>query len=268
MSIDPGAVASLIAEIAEEHISPRYRKLAEGDIQTKSGPNDFVTEADLAAEAALEQALRGLYPGAAFIGEEGAARNPAILNDVQKQGAAWIVDPLDGTRNFIQGRDEFGTIVALVEGGKTRMGWIYAIPDKKCLIAQEGAGAEWAGKSLAPLASANGELRGLRAVGALEAPWKDTLAPQLRAGYETTSVRCSAYGYIKMALGERDFALYGRVHPWDHAAGVLTLEEIGGRAGYLDNQAPYTPENVIGRPFLVAGAKDRWDAVSKRLASE
>lgn len=267
MIVDLENTASVIAEIADEEIAARFGKLAEGDIDTKTGPNDFVTEADHAAEARLKKALTGLYPGSAFIGEELAAADPTVLDHLCLEGAVWIVDPLDGTRNFVLGRREFGTMVALIENGETRAGWIYAIPDHAFAMGSKGDGATWRGEALETLAPATGALIGYRAIGNMEEPWKGRLIPKLRENFETETVRCSAYGYIHMLCGERDFALYSRCWPWDHAAGVLMLDEIGGRAEYLDDGAPYAPRPTQGRPLLVAGSGARWERVRGELSS-
>ncbi len=261
MIINPDKVSAIIAEIAEEEIASRYGKLAKSDIETKSGPNDFVTAADHAAEARLERALSDIYPGAAFIGEETAAGAPHILEGLKGDGAFWIVDPLDGTRNFVQGRAEFGTIVALVENGEIRQGWIYAIPDKAFAVGSKGDGATWRGEALSPLPLPDRPFKGCRAIGNMAEPWKSRLIPKLRAKFETEPVHCSAYGYINLVRGLNDFALYARVHPWDHAAGVLMLGEIGGRAEYLDDASPYTAQATQGRPLLVAGSGETWRRV-------
>jgi len=265
MLIDPEKVSRVIAEIAEQEIAPRFGKLSDAEIGVKSGPNDFVTKADLAAEARLEKALGEIRPGATFIGEEGSAADPALLSKLDGDGAYWIVDPLDGTRNFVQGRKEYGTIVALVENHEIRAGWIYAIPDKSCAIAVKGDGATWRGEALARdehvEALAMRPLKGYRAVGGMASPWKERLVPRLREAFETQSVRCSAYAYINMARGLQDFALYSRARPWDHAAGVLLLSEIGGRAEYLDDGAGYVPRPTFGRPLLVARSTAIWATV-------
>lgn len=265
MIIDPQKVASLIEEIAAEEIAPRFGKLSDADIDTKTGPNDFVTLADRGAEEKLKRALSGVYPGAAFIGEEGAADDPSILTKLDDQGPAWIVDPLDGTGNFVNGRPEFGTIVALVENGETRAGWIYAIPDQAFAIGSKGDGASWRGDKLAPLGPSNGQLNGYRAIGKLIEPWKTQLTHPLRAAIETEPTKCAAYGYINLMRGRRDFGLYSRCHPWDHAAGIMMLSEIGGRAEYLDNEAAYTPHPTFGRPLLVAGNRENWAQVRNTL---
>jgi len=265
MNIDPEKISALIAEIAEEEIAARFGKLSGAEIDTKTGPNDFVTEADRAAEDRLAKVLGDIYPGAVFIGEERVAGDPSLLSRLDDSGAFWIVDPLDGTRNFVQGKNEYGTIVALVENGETRMGWIYAIPERKCAIGVKGGGASWDGAALAPIAGKKDGLSGYRGVGSLTPEWKDRLVPNLRAKLHTEPSRCSAYTYIALARGTADFALYSRIHPWDHAAGILILNEIGGHAEYLDDGAPYTPMPALGRPLLVAGAKDNWLRVSAML---
>lgn len=267
MIIDPSKVEAVIAEIADEEISSRFGALKESDITTKSGPNDFVTAADHAAEARLEKALLGLYPGAAFIGEEAAAADPDLVKRLDhERGAFWIVDPLDGTRNFVQKREEFGTIIALVENGETRQGWIYAIPEKSFATGSLGDGVTWQGDRLSAIGAAAGTPVGYRSIGSLGQEWQDTMVPALRAKTETGPARCSAYAYINLVRGERDFALYSRVHPWDHAAGVMMLGEIGGRAAYLDNLMPYAPRLTVGRPLLAAGNVDSWEQIRSMIS--
>jgi fructose-1,6-bisphosphatase/inositol monophosphatase family enzyme len=267
MIVDPEKVAAVIAEIAEEEIMSRFGALAAEDISTKSGPQDFVTAADHAAEARLEKALGGLYPGAAFVGEERAAADPALVSRLDREsGAFWIVDPLDGTRNFVQGLHEFATIVALVENGEIRQGWIYAIPDKRFAIGSKGDGAQWDGAPLRPVAPAEGLMTGYRAMNSMAPEWKDRIAPALKTEFKTERARCSAYAYIHLARGDHDFAVYSRVNPWDHAAGVLMLRELGGRASYMDDDSPYAPRLTIGRPLLVSANRDTWAQAAAKLS--
>ena len=266
MIVDPDKIAAVIAEIAEDEIMPRFGALAAHEVSTKSGPEDFVTAADHAAEARLEQAFAAIYPGAVFVGEEAAAADPALVRRLDhERGAFWIVDPLDGTRNFVQGRRQFATIVALVENGELRQGWIYAIPDRACAVGSKGDGASYNGERLGPVAPAGGVMTGYRAMNSISPEWKDRIAPALKTAFKTERASCSAYAYIHLARGNRDFAIYSRVNPWDHAAGVLMLREIGGRAAYLDDDSPYAPRLTIGRPLLVAGNAQSWEAVKAAI---
>ena len=265
MIVDPDSVAAIVREIADEEVGERFGKLQAGDIDTKSGPNDFVTLADRAAEAKLKQALSDLYPAAGFIGEEGAAADPAIVKALHGDGIFWIVDPLDGTRNFVQGRKEFGSIIALVENGELRQGWIYAIPDGKLAIGSMGDGVVWGDDKLGPLPPANDELKGSRAIGNIDEKWKPTIVANLRSRLGTETIPCAAYSYLGLLQGKRDFALYSRCSPWDHAAGILMLREIGGDARYIDKDEAYSPPVSQGRPMLVAGSPDRYRRVCDKL---
>ncbi|MEM8935499.1 MAG: inositol monophosphatase family protein [Pseudomonadota bacterium] len=265
MIVDLDAVTRAIADIAATEIVPRYGKLSEDAIGTKSGPQDFVTEADHAAEDALARVLSDIYPAAKFVGEERAASDPDLVSGLDSDDAFWIVDPVDGTRNFIEQRDEFGTIVALVEGREIRAGWVYAVLQQKCAVASLGDGAAWDGQALSALEPPAGPLRGQRAIGSFKEPWKSLLPDRMREAFETEPTRCSAFAYLRMAQGHRDFGLFSRSHPWDHAAGVLILREIGGVATYLDTGKPYTAVDTLGRPLLVSGSQDRFDRVRETL---
>ncbi|WP_425408538.1 inositol monophosphatase family protein [Hyphococcus sp.] len=267
MIIDMEKTAAIIAGIAEEEIASRFGVLGKSDISTKTGPGDFVTAADHAAERRLKSALHDLYPAAGFIGEETAAGDPAILSKLEGDGAFWIVDPLDGTRNFVEGVSEFGSIVALVEDGEIRQGWIYAIPKHAFAMAAAGEGAAWRGDKLQPVNEPEAPVTGYRAVGALYPEWRDRIVKPLRREFETAPARCSAYAYIDLIRGKRDFSLSSRCSPWDHAAGVLMLREIGGRAEYIDNGEPYAPQTTTGRPMLAAGNENVWKAVKQTLGS-
>lgn len=261
---DPERVAARIAEVAQAVIAPRYGRLKADEIRQKGGPNDLVTEVDEAAERALEAALGELAPGAAFLGEELAARDPARVGALLAQERCWIVDPLDGTRNFINRIDEFGTIVAFVEGGITRMGWIYAIPHDACAIASAGEGATLDGDAIG-VAPPKPRLEGLRSLGWLEPKRQDRIRARLRAHFPTRPGNCSAYAYLDLARGRVDFKLSSRIHAWDHAAGALLVAETGGRTAFLDGGAAYAPSASVDAPLLCSAAGRDWNAIAAKL---
>src|SRR3954465_911188 len=102
---------------AQRAILPRYRALAEHEIETKSPEGallDVVTVADRQAEAILGEGLARLLPEAAIVGEEAAHADPAVFERL-RDALCWIVDPLDGTNNFAAGKPPFGILIALCE---------------------------------------------------------------------------------------------------------------------------------------------------------
>lgn len=267
MIVDVEKVAALIAEIAEAEIMPRYGKLKAEEIRQKAGPHDLVTEVDEATERALEKALRAVHPGAGFVGEELAAKNPQAANVLTGEGAFWVVDPLDGTRNFVNRVDEFGVIVALVEDGETRAGWIYAAPEAASAVAEKGEGATWRGARIAPHKSSRDKLIGLRSLAWLPPERADRIRTNLKENFDSRSNQCSAYAYLSLIRGLADFKISSLVHPWDHAAGVLMVNETGGKAAFLDDEEPYRPRGSIEKPLLVTASGRDWLGVAETLSA-
>ena len=117
-------VGEIIRAVAAAEILPRYEKLERHEINEKHA-GEIVTAADIASEAKLIAALTDLLPGSVVVGEEGFAADPTIIEHLSRDAAVWIIDPLDGTRNFAEGRPTFAVIIALVVRGETQAGWIY-----------------------------------------------------------------------------------------------------------------------------------------------
>ena len=111
-------VVQLTRAVARAEIMPRFRALAPGDIQAKSGPLDLVTAADEAAELRLATGLTRLFPGCAVVGEEAATRDSSLMARIADADLCFVVDPLDGTANFCAGLPLFGVIVAMVRKGE------------------------------------------------------------------------------------------------------------------------------------------------------
>ncbi|NKB46009.1 MAG: hypothetical protein GKS03_17240 [Alphaproteobacteria bacterium] len=109
-------VEQLILSVSVSTILPRYQSLTKEEIRTKTGPGDLVTIADEEAEQKLAEGLVALLPGSTVIGEEAVAADPAVLDHLSRPGAVWIIDPIDGTANFVAQNNSayafHGTIVA------------------------------------------------------------------------------------------------------------------------------------------------------------
>ena len=102
--------------------------------------HDLVTAADRAAEIALTERLPELVPGSIVVGEEAVATDPSVLQRLRGAAPVWIVDPLDGTKNFAAGRGPFGTMVALVERGTLLASGIYLPESDRVFLAERGLG--------------------------------------------------------------------------------------------------------------------------------
>ena len=216
------AVGAVIATAAEREILPRFKTLGLEAVRHKSHPGDLVTDADLAAEALLTAELPPLLPGSLVVGEEATFKDNSVLDRLAGPDPVWVIDPVDGTSNFAHGRPTFGVIVALVQHGQTLAGWIYDPLKSTLYTALRGQGAWCNGHRLSvagqglPLADMTGS-PGFRPNKALEGRFAHRLHHA-----------SAAHDYIALITGRMHFALFRRLMPWDHAAGVLLHQEAGG----------------------------------------
>lgn len=264
-TVDLDRVAQVLAEVAEQEIMPRWRNLAAADVREKTGPNDLVTVADEASERALAARLPGLLPGSILIGEEAVEHDRSLLDRLREDRPVWIVDPIDGTKNFAEGRDRFGVMAALVDCDAMVASAIYEPVSGRVLLAERGGGAE--------LVERDGTRTRLRVAPAagldvLEGSLNFRFIPDedirkaVRGKAEDLLPKrhhrlgCAAYDYRKLATADWHFAFYWKNMPWDHAPGLLIHAEAGGYARRLDGRE-YRPSELAGG-LLVAPDADSW----------
>ncbi|MCB2113704.1 MAG: hypothetical protein KDD85_09160 [Parvularculaceae bacterium] len=262
MKIDTEKVSEIIAETAEREMMSRYKRLDPDSVRSKSAPTDLVTIVDEAMERDLRRALMDLTPGAAFVGEESAAADPSITAEISRAERCWIVDPLDGTRNFVNHIDEFGTIVAYVERGAVAAAWIYAAPTRQIAVGVKGGGVTWDGERLTPKPFAGDPPKGWRSTGWLNESWRAHIVDNLKVKTASRAGHCAAYAYLQLIKGEVDFKLSSRIHAWDHAAGAMMAEELGGEARWLENAKAYRPQESVDRPYLATAPGRDWRSIA------
>src|SRR4029450_11074900 len=107
---DARAVASILRDVAQAEILPRFRGEIAQDIPQKTSSFDLVTDADEAAEAAIVAALQRAFPGCAVIGEEASARDPTLLDTLSESDLAFVIDPVDGHKKFSAGLPLLGVM--------------------------------------------------------------------------------------------------------------------------------------------------------------
>lgn len=257
------AVRQVMCQAAERAILPRFRRLAAHEIREKDA-DEVVTVADHESEAILAEGLSVLLPGVPVVGEEAASMNPGLLDLLASQ-TCWIVDPLDGTANFAAGRRPFGILVALSERGRVVGGWILDPLTGRFCSAAAGKGLLIDGART--LARPSGAALPIAAISSLFVGGArlDTIRRRIEGRFRTVSIpRCAAEQYPRLVLGINDLTLFHRTLPWDHAAGVLCLEEAGGRATRLDGSPYRTGDRRTG--LLAASTPGLWQEAQGLLA--
>lgn len=249
-------VLDLMTSVARDIMMPRFRKLAAHELSEKT-PGDFVTIVDRESEAFLSERLLRLLPEARIIGEEAAAANPSIVDRVG-DGIAWIIDPLDGTNNFTEGKSPFAIMIGLSVDGDREAGWILDPVGGRIVHAVRGRGCFVDGERIAAPPPPVALPRAAIATYFMPEDRQADVRRRAEGKLEIVDIpRCAGEQYPRLMLGQNQIALFERTQVWDHAPGALMLEEVGGRIARHDG-APYRLD-IPGRGAIAASSPEMWD---------
>lgn len=229
------AVAVNCASKAGEWVKSRIGGVTQ--LKTKQSHGDLVTEVDKGCERLIRNLIATYFPDHAFLGEEGVEPGPQASAKAVKEAKdaeyIWIVDPIDGTTNFVHGFPFYSISIALVHRGQIIVGVIYDPSRDELFLAERGKGAYVHGRKMK--VSAQSTLaESLIATGFPPDPQPALtnmeqlrrLAPQVR---NARSAGSAALHLAYVAAGRLDGFWENGLNVWDVAAGVLLVEESGGR---------------------------------------
>lgn len=256
---DLDQVATIMREVAQDELLTRFGDLASNDVWEKPR-GGTVTTADMESERRLKDALGGLVPGAVVLAEEDAEENPEVIGCLKEDAPVWIVDPLDGTKNFAAGKEAFAVIVAYFHRGAVRAGWILEPATGRIAVAEEGAGA-WNDEGPLKVAPPVPASRQTGFLGNRIRRNQD-VAERFR---ELVNLRCRGVEYMALAGGALHFAHYRSLKAWDHAAGDLIVREAGGHVAGFDSEALYRPAEPDYNGLLIAGDERSWREIADLL---
>ena len=262
-------LAAILRQAAKDEIMPRFRRLDEGSIRSKTNAFDLVTEADTNAERVITAAIRDHSPNTIVIGEEAVSANPDLLNVNFEDRTVIYVDPVDGTYNFAGGLPLFAVMAAVVENGETVAGVIYDPMGDDFLMTERGCGT-WQvfpdGRRVrqtfaAPVPLA--EMGGLASFSYLPQEVRGQVLSNLAKVKMFANYRCAGHEYRMAAGGHVHFLMYNKLMPWDHVAGALMMREAGAHIARFDG-SEYKASHLDGG-LLVAPDKDSWDELRREV---
>ncbi|HEY4551161.1 MAG TPA: inositol monophosphatase family protein [Bacillus sp. (in: firmicutes)] len=197
------------------------------DIQTKSNQNDLVTEIDKNTELFFINKIRETYPHHKVVGEEGFGDK--LTNE---EGIIWIIDPIDGTMNFVHMQRDFAISIGIYENGVGQIGIIYDVIRDELYHTIKNKGVfmnEIALKSLEEV-NISEAIIGMNATWVTENKRIDpsVLGPLVKDVRGTRSYGSAAIELASVAAGRLDAHISLRLAPWDFAAGKILVEELGG----------------------------------------
>jgi myo-inositol-1(or 4)-monophosphatase len=217
---------------------------------TEKGRHDFVTHVDRSAEALIAEALTRGVPGSRIVGEE---LTPDARADVATGEVVWIVDPLDGTTNFLHGYPQYAVSIACVVRGALCVGVVHDVARDVVYRAAQGQGA-WLGEERLAVSTVSEPRLALLGTGF---PFRhlehlDTYQRQFaaiaRASAGIRRAGSAALDLVDVAAGRFDAFWELSLAPWDVAAGTVLVREAGGRVTRLDGS-----NDVLDHGSIVAG---------------
>jgi myo-inositol-1(or 4)-monophosphatase len=218
---------------------------------TSKGRNDFVSEVDHAAEAEIIKLIRKNYPNHAFLAEESGRAGDS--------DTVWIIDPLDGTTNFLHGFPTFAVSIACQIRGKLEHGVVYDPISQEIFSASRGGGAHLDNRRIrvSKQRGLEGSLIGTGFPYRANTKYLDSYLSMLKAVMQNTAgVRrpgSAALDMAYVAAGRTDAFWEIGLSPWDTAAGTLLIQEAGGRIGTLTGGDYTQGGNVLaGTPKVYA----------------
>ncbi|MBC9247236.1 inositol monophosphatase [Paracoccus sp. 11-3] len=265
-------ICGLLSRIGQKELLPRFRAQVPNTVYEKTSSFDVFSEADQAAEEQISAELAQMFPGALLVGEETSGNDPAAISRIAEAQVSFLIDPIDGTKNFTSGLPLFGTMVAGMIKGQIAFAAIHDPICDETALAVRGQGA-WTRRQ------DRSDMR-LR-VAPPCAPEKMTivagtnfLPPDLRPAVQENLpkfamnfwLRCAAHEYRMATAGHCDLLVYNRLMPWDHAAGWLLHREAGGHSAHFDG-TEYLPTHTSGG-LICAPDPESWLAARNVLCGD
>ena len=263
-------VAHLMAEASATIIKPLYQNLSPDDVATKSSDTDFVTVADREAEFWLMPRLEALLPDAIALGEESISDDPAAEKQI-RHNLAFVIDPIDGTRNFVNGTPHFCSMISLIDKGEPLISWVLRPVDNDMFVAVADEGVfhsdieegEW--QLLPPVMRRTqlNDMIGTGGIKGLSGHVRDEVRQQLRALPGRRLIGSAGCEAIMLATGAHDFLMHAKTTAWDHTPVDLFAREAGLVSAHMPSGDGYSPFNA--EALLVAPDETAWHQLANHI---
>ncbi|HEU5034128.1 MAG TPA: inositol monophosphatase family protein [Mycobacteriales bacterium] len=261
MTPDPVELLSIASDLARSAGQLLRRRPADLGVDAKSTPTDAVTVMDKAAEDLILSELTRTRPEDGVVGEEGTDR-PG------RSGVTWVIDPLDGTVNYLYGIPHYAVSVAAEVEGAAVAGAVYDVARGQLYTASIGAGARCDGVPLRCTSQADPAFALVGTGFAYAARTRAAQAQVLRSVLpEVRDIRragSAALDLCAVAAGQLDGFFEAGMNHWDWAAGALIATEAGARAGGVGGRPPGTWTTLVANPVLF----DRLDELLRAAGAD
>lgn len=247
-----------VKEAAEQLKNSLFEKIK---VETKSSPDDLVTEMDRKIEQFFFHKVKESFPDHSFLGEEGGGEKA-----LTKEGVLWIIDPIDGTTNFVHQQYNFAISLAVYHNGVGMIGITYNVMSDELFHAVKGHGAYLNSVRLPKLK----DVRFDESIIGLNARWlfasdEEVCKRLIAISNSVRSIRSYGSAAIEIAyvvLGRLDGYISMGLSPWDFAAGMVLLAEVGGQYSTFEGKEL----DIMRKSSVLVGKKQFHEEVLRRFA--
>jgi len=270
-------VAYLMRSACDKFIMPYHENLKDDEVATKTSDTDFVTIADREAEFWLIPELSKLLDDVLVVGEESISDDPSLVKKIGKN-LCFVIDPIDGTRNFVHGSPHFCSMVSLIDKGEPLIAWVLRPLEQDIIVAvadegnyytsydDDGHFDDWQPLIRQSERVALQNLVGTGGLVGLSGQQREAVRAQLRALPHRQLIGSAGCEAVMMALGEHDFLMHARTTAWDHTPVDLLARGAGMVSASLPTGYSYSP--LSAEALLVAPTEDSWFQLANHIWHE
>ena len=259
------SVEALIRGVGQDYILPHFLTLQDDDVKKKSD-GTLVTAVDIEAEERLIAGLSDILPDCLFLGEESTEEGRTTICNLNcEDKPVWVVDPIDGTKSFVDGVGNFGTMISLVYRGETMASYMYDICSDSLVSIHKPEALEKDGCPFIP--GEGGSIKGEIASHVWNSPLRHHQLNNLNTNLEfgqNTGPRIDSY--MKFLRGEIDFLVFEKTPPWDHLAGISMLESMGCAVQRWDGSAVSATDTDKG--LVIARSPELMEKVQSEIVQK
>ena len=270
-------VATIMRAACDKFIMPYHNNLSEDEVATKSSDTDYVTIADREAEFWLIPELSKLLDDVLVVGEESISDTPSLAKKIGKN-LSFVIDPIDGTRNFVQGSPHFCSMVSLIDKGEPLIAWVLRPLEQDIIVSVADEGNFYSafeeGQNLTdwqPLIRQSDReemphMIGTAGLVGLSGQQREGVRAQLRALPHRRLIGSAGCEAVMMALGEHDYLMHARTTAWDHTPVDLLARGADMVSASLPQAHPYSP--ISSEALLVAPTQESWYRLANHIWHE
>ena len=258
-------ITSILIDVNDQIVLYYFNKLSPNDINTKTSTDDFVSIADKNSEIFITTKLYNFLGITKIIGEESAFIDKKKYLNLLNEPLLWVIDPIDGTKNYINGNKNFCSMISLVKHSFPIASFIYKPLDRELIYAFKGIGAYKLDVDTQVLSKLKieinklSEITGSGGTKGIPEVFRKSILNSLQTNTKRSFIGSAGIETTMLANNKIQFIFHGRVTPWDHSPLDLIIKEAGGCVYMSRSKEEF---NIKSKgPILAAASNNIWNHI-------